>query len=76
MSAPGPAGAGEERWWQGTGEAIARMVHDGASDRTHAVFAERLATGEYRTRVAVAPPVVNLGLAQAPGSDPAERGCR
>jgi RsiW-degrading membrane proteinase PrsW (M82 family) len=74
MSAPGASG--EERWWQGTGEAIARMVHDGASDRTHAVFAERLATGEYRTRVALAPPVFNLGLAQAPISniEPVEKG--
>jgi protease PrsW len=74
MTAPGPAG--EERWWQGTADAIARVVHDAAGDRSHAVFAERLPTGEYRTRAAVAPAVLTLGVGAdaITNVEPIERG--
>ncbi len=74
MSSQGPAG--EERWWQGTGEAVARAVRTTKVDTGHILFAEKLAGGEYRTRVAVAPPVVTLGFGATPidNIQPIERG--
>ncbi len=74
MSAPGATG--EERWWQGTGEAVARAVRTTKLDAAHIVFAEKLPGGEYRTRVAVSPPVVTLGFGATPIDDiqPVERG--
>ncbi|MGH7298550.1 MAG: PrsW family intramembrane metalloprotease [Polyangiaceae bacterium] len=55
--------AGEERWWQGSGEAIARIVRDARLDSGHTVFSERVpGTGEWRTRVAALPPLAVLGL--------------
>ncbi len=63
-TAQGPGG--EQRWWQGPQDAIARAVHDAKLDPTHVAFIERLPGGEYRTRVAVLPPLVTLGLAQTP----------
>jgi RsiW-degrading membrane proteinase PrsW (M82 family) len=65
MSAPGPEG--EERWWQGSSEAVGRAVHDTKLDRDHMAFAERVPGGtEWRTRVAVLPPLVVLGMTGAP----------
>jgi RsiW-degrading membrane proteinase PrsW (M82 family) len=61
----GSAGA-EQRWWQGPGDAIARAVRDTKLDAGHLAFAEKLPSGEYRTRVAVSPPIVTLGYAQTP----------
>src|SRR5208283_3882865 len=40
MSTQGPGG--EERWWQGTGEAVARAVRTTKLDPGHLAFAERL----------------------------------
>ena len=75
MSAPGGAG-GEERWWQGTGEAVARAVRTTTLDAAHILFAEKLPDGEYRTRVALSPPVVTLGFGGTPidNIQPVERG--
>jgi RsiW-degrading membrane proteinase PrsW (M82 family) len=65
MSNSGPDG--EERWWQGSAEAVGRAVREAKLDRDHTVFAERIAgSTEWRTRVAVVPPVVVLGLGSAP----------
>jgi RsiW-degrading membrane proteinase PrsW (M82 family) len=65
MSAQGADG--EERWWQGTAEAVARAVHEARLDADHVVFAERLpGSTEWRTRVAVLPELVVLGTAGAP----------
>lgn len=74
MSAQGPGG--EERWWQGTGEAVARVVRTSKLDPGHIAFAERLPNGEYRTRVSVSPPIVTLGFGATPIDDirPIERG--
>ena len=65
MSSPGD-GHGEERWWQGTGEAVARAVRTTKLDPGHRAFAQRLPNGEYRTRVTLSPPIVTLGFGQAP----------
>ena len=65
MSAQGPEG--EERWWQGSPEAVARAVREAKLDADHVAFAERLASsGEWRTRVAALPPIVVLGGGGAP----------
>jgi RsiW-degrading membrane proteinase PrsW (M82 family) len=65
MSAAPPDG--EERWWQGPAEAIGRAVRDAKLDRDHVAFAERLPAGnEWRTRVALVPPVLVLGMRTAP----------
>jgi RsiW-degrading membrane proteinase PrsW (M82 family) len=77
MSAPAPGTpAGEERWWQGTGEAVARAVRTTKLDTGHVAFAEKLPNGEYRTRVAISPPVVTLGFGATPidNIQPIERG--
>jgi len=76
MSALGRSGEAEERWWQGTGEAVARAVRTTKVDAGPVLFAERLPDGEYRTRVAVSPPVVTLGVGGTPiyNIAPIERG--
>ncbi len=80
MSAPGLAGeareAREERWWQGTGEAVARAVRTTKVDAGHVLFAEKLPNGEYRTRIGVSPPVATLGFGATPidNIQPIERG--
>jgi RsiW-degrading membrane proteinase PrsW (M82 family) len=55
----------EERWWQGTSEAVARAVRDAKLDADHLAFAERLPGGLWRTRVVATPPAVTLGLGEA-----------
>jgi protease PrsW len=74
MSAQGLGG--EERWWQGTGEAVARAVRTTKLDAGHVAFAEKLPDGEYRTRVTVAAPVATLGFGATPidNIQPIERG--
>jgi protease PrsW len=63
VSAAGPEG--EERWLQGPGDAVGRAVRGSKLDAAHAVFAERLpAGGEWRTRVAALPPLVELGVGE------------
>jgi RsiW-degrading membrane proteinase PrsW (M82 family) len=58
---------GEERWWQGTGDAVGRIARDTKLDAGHAVFAERVpGTSEWRTRVGTLPPLVVLGLGEVP----------
>jgi RsiW-degrading membrane proteinase PrsW (M82 family) len=58
--------SGEDHWWQGTGEAVARIVRDTRLDADHVVFAERVSgSAEWRTRVAAVPPLVVLGLGDA-----------
>ena len=65
MSAPGPEG--EERWLQGTSDAVGKAVHETTLDAGHVAFSERIGTGaEWRTRVAVLPPLVELGAGDAP----------
>jgi RsiW-degrading membrane proteinase PrsW (M82 family) len=55
-----------DRWWQGEAASIARAVRQAKLDAGHTVFAEALADGEWRTRVAVVPPIAELGLSQTP----------
>jgi RsiW-degrading membrane proteinase PrsW (M82 family) len=65
MSAPGPEG--QEHWWQGTSEAVGRAVRETKLDRDHLAFAERVPGGnEWRTRVAILPPIAVLGLTASP----------
>jgi RsiW-degrading membrane proteinase PrsW (M82 family) len=65
MSAPGPEG--QDRWWQGTSEAVGRAVRETKLDRDHVAFAERVPGGsEWRTRVAFLPPLVVLGMTATP----------
>jgi RsiW-degrading membrane proteinase PrsW (M82 family) len=65
MSAAGADG--EERWWQGSAEAVGRVVREAKLDAEHIVFAERLpGSTEWRTRVAALPPLVALGIGAAP----------
>jgi RsiW-degrading membrane proteinase PrsW (M82 family) len=64
MSAQGPEG--EERWWQGAADAVGRAVRESKLDGSHVVFGERLpGSSEWRTRVAVVPPLVVLGIGDA-----------
>jgi len=51
-----------ERWWQGTAEAVSRAVNETKLDAGHVAFADRLANGEWRTRVAISPPLAELGV--------------
>ena len=76
MSAAGVRG--RDRWWQGTAEAVARAVRESRLDEGHVAFAERVPgdSHEWRTRVALLPPLVVLGLGDAPFQSvaPAEQG--
>jgi RsiW-degrading membrane proteinase PrsW (M82 family) len=71
-SSPG----GEDRWWQGSGTDVARVIRTTKLDSAHLAFAERLPSGEYRTRVTVSPPIVTLGMGATPITNiaPIERG--
>jgi RsiW-degrading membrane proteinase PrsW (M82 family) len=65
MNARGPDG--DERWWQGAGDAVARAVRETKLDGGHVAFAERVpGSSEWRTRVAIVPALVVLGLGDAP----------
>jgi protease PrsW len=65
MSAPGPEG--EERWLQGPPDAVGKAVRETTLDGAHVAFFERLGTGtEWRTRVGMLPPLVDLGGADFP----------
>jgi RsiW-degrading membrane proteinase PrsW (M82 family) len=66
MSATGVGS--QDRWWQGTAEAVARAVRESRLDEGHVAFSERVPgdSHEWRTRVALVPPLVVLGLGDAP----------
>ncbi len=74
MSAPAPGG--EQRWWQGPGEAVARAIRTAPKDPGHLTFAEHLPNGEYRTRVTASPPIATLGVEATPIANvsPIQRG--
>ncbi|HEY1693666.1 MAG TPA: PrsW family intramembrane metalloprotease [Polyangiaceae bacterium] len=63
-----PTPEGKEHGWQGTAEAVARAVRDTKLDPSHVAFAERVGgnSPEWRTRVAVVPPVAVAGPGDAP----------
>jgi RsiW-degrading membrane proteinase PrsW (M82 family) len=64
VSAAGPEG--EERWLQGPGDAVGRAIRETKLDAAHAAFAERMPEGgEWRTRIADLPPLVDLGVGDA-----------
>jgi RsiW-degrading membrane proteinase PrsW (M82 family) len=61
-----PAADGRvERWWQGSAEAVSRAVLETKLDADHVALAERLPSGEWRTRVAISPPLAELGVGPA-----------
>jgi protease PrsW len=75
MSASTPEG--EEHWWQGPAEVVARVVRDAKLDGEHVAFSERvIGSPEWRTRVAALPALAVVGPSDAPllSIDPVQHG--
>ncbi|MBV9945936.1 MAG: PrsW family intramembrane metalloprotease [Myxococcales bacterium] len=63
-------GAGTaDRFWQGPGDAVAQAVRETELDERHAVFAERLPGGDWRTRVVSTPPIATFETAPTSAGD-------
>ncbi len=57
---------GTERWWEGSSDAVHRLVSETPVDARHLAFAERVSDDLWRTRVVQTPALQSLGGAVAP----------